>query len=513
MKFQNGGDLLVRRLFEHGVTTFFSIIGGQMGTIYDALTRFPKIDVITPRSETGAALMACGYAASKGTPAVTMSTVGAGVVYELPGIALAWMHYLPVISISPQVQSWKIKPHQESLQACNQDELYSPFTKWNTIVYHWARIPDMVDRGFREALCPAPGPVHIDIPVDILFSRKLLTERTEKRLFPKVEHTRYMHRIPCDRKALSRAVSCLRSAKQPVILMGGGMGRQGRHPEIRDRLSGLNIPVVTSGASTGSLNRKSPSYAGRLETLMEKSPSILQDADILLVMGMDREILEAVSILRKRGKEKEPALIQMETTPLAFYPAEDAIHLLCNPSTGLFGLFPSVKEQKNHTDAAPHREKDDSFSHLEGVLANLSTDADIIVQDFFPDDPEIKTLVERCRAKDAFLLPEKHLAGAGLPFAIGASIASPGARVFLVTETKNLMHHIREVWTMVTKGVNLVILCADKKTSQEIVCPADRMISGFKCPVFTYDPEKGMKSMPGRISNPGPFAVIFPWKE
>jgi acetolactate synthase-1/2/3 large subunit len=171
MEITNGGEILVQALARQGVKKVFSIIGGQMGTMYDAIGRHPDMEVITPRSEASAALMACGYTASTGTPCVSMATVGAGVVYETAGLIMAWLDYLPVLSIAPQVQSYKMKPHQENLQACDQDLLFAPFTKFNAIGYHAKRLPQLVDRALREALAGIPGPVHLDVPVDILFER------------------------------------------------------------------------------------------------------------------------------------------------------------------------------------------------------------------------------------------------------------------------------------------------------------------------------------------------------
>jgi thiamine pyrophosphate-dependent acetolactate synthase large subunit-like protein len=101
MEISNGGEILVQALARQGVKKVFSIIGGQMGTMYDAIGRHPDMEVITPRSEASAALMACGYTASTGEPCVSMATVGAGVVYETAGLVMAWLDYLPVLSIAP----------------------------------------------------------------------------------------------------------------------------------------------------------------------------------------------------------------------------------------------------------------------------------------------------------------------------------------------------------------------------------------------------------------------------
>ena len=174
MNLITGGEVLVDCLRKQGVRHVFSIIGGQMGTIYDTIGRRDDIDLFIPRCETVTPLMAAGYVASTGKPAASLTTVGAGVVYEVAGLAYAWLNYLPVISLAPQVQSWKMKPHQESLQACNQDEIYYPADQMEhdrlSLEDEFRRL---LTRGFREAYTGIPGPVHIDVPVDILFKRGL----------------------------------------------------------------------------------------------------------------------------------------------------------------------------------------------------------------------------------------------------------------------------------------------------------------------------------------------------
>jgi len=172
MGVMTGGDVLIETLAREGARLVFSMPGGQLLPIYDAIREHPKLELVTPRHEGAASIMACGAAMAGGGLGVVMSTVGAGVIYEAGGLLLAWRERLPVLSIAPQVQSYRMKPIQESLQACDQDEIFRPFTKFKAIAYHYKRIPQLTRRAIRIARAPEPGPIHLDVPVDILFEFK-----------------------------------------------------------------------------------------------------------------------------------------------------------------------------------------------------------------------------------------------------------------------------------------------------------------------------------------------------
>ncbi|MBN1288830.1 MAG: hypothetical protein JXA49_04245, partial [Actinobacteria bacterium] len=114
MQIMYGGDLLAGTLAQEGVDHFIGVTGGQMLSLFDAVERNPGLKLVVPRNEAAGAMIADGYSRATGNVAVVMSTVGAGAVYSVAGTANAWADHVPVFSISPQVQSWKMYPQQES---------------------------------------------------------------------------------------------------------------------------------------------------------------------------------------------------------------------------------------------------------------------------------------------------------------------------------------------------------------------------------------------------------------
>lgn len=483
MKYISGGELLVDCLREHNVRHIFSIIGGQMGTIYDTVGRRSDIEIVVPRNEISAPLMAAGYIAASAKPAVSMATVGAGVVYEAGGLTHAWLNYIPVISIAPQVQSWKMKPHQESLQSCNQDEIFAPITKWNAIVYHRERIPQLVNRAFREAYTGAPGPVHLDMPVDVLFERKLTGRRKSRQ---QLAHPPLAPALPGESAALAAAAAQLSASGRGLVLVGQGIGRRGRFPEIVPLLNQLGLPVLTSRFSAGTVPQQHPVSAGEalLYSGTEAGLALINQADAVLVLGADSEIVE---ILERCPGGKNRLLLQVETCARDFL-AETDHPLLADPLSALeqlVGLTPGLAEKtrpwlkafiKEGTPAAAPE-----WEQLSTALQRASGENSIFVADGDTAGQCAARLLRDKRYRDLFMLSEKDLLGAGLPFALGTALADPGNRVTLICNHSALFAHIRELSPAKALGLNLQIIVIDDGDTAPFSVDTAATLEGFGC--------------------------------
>jgi acetolactate synthase-1/2/3 large subunit len=464
-----------------------------MGSIYDAIGLSPDIEVVTPRNETAAALMSCGYTATSGRPCVSMATVGAGVVYEVAGLSKAWFDYLPVVSIAPQVQSYRVKPHQESLQACNQDEIFYPVTKWNSIVFHWERIPKMVDRAFREALTGIPGPTHLDIPVDILFKRGAWSEKRQRRLMVPPARSRYGGVIKGEADLVAKAAEALAAAERPVAVVGQGVGRPGRSPEAGALLEELGVPVLTTMKSSGIMPVAGNGYAGDLG-LTAGSPDgfdLLARSDLLLLVGIDRHSRDFLSTF-----DSPPAVIQVEADQRAFAPGLRRHYALrADPGTALNGLrdgcgadFQAWRDEVVSSGGEIARSaagRDALVNDVVTALSEAAAETIIIVA-----DGEKAVLAGACLQVDGayrgvYLMDGRDIRGAGLPFALGASIANPDAHVVLVTDKDSLFYHVREVQPACCEGIGISLLVIDDDDTASNVADTGSVLEGLGCRVVS----------------------------
>lgn len=502
-----GGELLVRTLADQGVAHVFSIIGGQMGTIYDAIGRRADMEVITPRSETSAPLMAAGYIASSGRPAVSMATVGAGVVYEMGGFLRAWEDFVPLVSIAPQVQSYKMKPHQENLQACDQDELFRPVTQFTAVCGQVKRIPQLVNRAFREAAGPAPGPVHLDVPVDVLFRHTTLTEKKKKRMAPRADRTRFFGRVPGDPAALDRAVKILSKAKAPLVVVGQGFGRQDRMHGLRPLLAELGAPVISTPAAFGTLPDNPGGFAGFLPRYLstEGGREALKKADVILLIGRDQHI-------RRLDLNGAQGFVQVELDASAFVPAgRNMAHVQADPVSAVEVFLAGIPAKTRNAWAswtadfvsagkACGKGLDPWKPLFDAVSQNMGP-KDLIVADGSTASPAASCFLRHAGVRDLFVMDHESFGGAGLPFALGAVLANPEGQVYLFMDREALFHHVRELQPAAAMGLDFTLAVLDEETSRHNHADTAAVIRGFGLDARPFTGETNKNIPPAFIAS------------
>lgn len=257
MALMNGGEVLARALLEEGVKWVFGIPGGQLCTFTDAIARVGRpngMDFITTHHEAVAAHMADGVSRTSDMVGVCTGTVGPGAANLVSGAYVAYNDSIPMVIITPQIHSNRSYPFKGSQQQLDQINLFRPITKWNALVNRWDRITDLVHWAFREATTGRPGPVHLDINVDVLFENGEIGESA----FIPPQRYRTEAR-PCgDPEAVEEAARMLLEAEKPLIHAGGGVMRSGAWEEVRELAEYLQIPVTTSVSGRGTLPEDHP---------------------------------------------------------------------------------------------------------------------------------------------------------------------------------------------------------------------------------------------------------------
>ena len=240
----DGGEMLVRALTREGVGEIFTLHGGHLDAIYGACMRH-AIRVIDTRHEQAAAHMADGWARTTGRPGVAVVTAGPGVTDAVTGVANAYMDSIPMVLIggrSPLADDDKLP-----LQAVDQMGIMRPITKWARSVTHTDRIPEYVAAAFRHAVSGRPGPVFLELPIDVLFARA----DEEAVDFP--EHYRPKNAPGPSRDGLKTALGWLRDAERPAILAGGGVWFAQAAEELTRFAELTNTPVMANSKARGAI--------------------------------------------------------------------------------------------------------------------------------------------------------------------------------------------------------------------------------------------------------------------
>jgi acetolactate synthase-1/2/3 large subunit len=261
--------LVDRALKEEGVKYIFGLSGGHINTIFDACIDF-GIKIIDTRHEQAAVNMAEGWARFTGKPGVAVVTAGPGAVNAFPGVAVAMQSGSPVVIISGR--SSIERRDIGAMQDMDQIEVMRPVTKWSRSVYQTNRICEYMTSAFRQAQSGRPGPVFLEIPIDIVDGQSHI----EQVVWCKGYRTD--HRPFGDPLAIERAAGLLTGAQRPVIIAGGGVWWSGAGEELRAFVEATHIPFYSRSMARGIIPDDHPLSGGMF-------PAGLTQADVALILG------------------------------------------------------------------------------------------------------------------------------------------------------------------------------------------------------------------------------------
>jgi acetolactate synthase-1/2/3 large subunit len=276
-----GADAFVRLLKGFGVTDIFGIPGDSLG-FYDAIYRDGGIRHILVRHEQGAAHMADGYARVSGRVGICDASSGPGVTNLVTGLATANADSVPVIAIATTSPT-KLRL-RGNFQELDQPSLLKPVTKAVIEIDQPERIPELVKRAFRIATTGRPGPVAINVPLDVFFRS---AEYEDSDFACESAFGRFPAlRVRPQREDAAHVLDALRAAKKPVIWCGGGAVMAGASAEIQAFAELTGIPVTTTYMGKGSIAETHPLSLGPAGQLGRPvTNQYLADVDLVLAVG------------------------------------------------------------------------------------------------------------------------------------------------------------------------------------------------------------------------------------
>ena len=260
-----------------GTDTVFMVSGSSAMWLTDALCRNQGVRAVCNHHEQASVMSADIYARLNNRLGTALVTIGPGATNAITGVAQAFTDSSAVMVLSGQVSSRLLKYEQDTgirqhgTQSLNLEPMVSPITKYFAAVMDPADIRYHMERAYYEALNGRKGPVWLDVPVDIQ-NRQVPDEMAG--FTPPAETDEVVD--------VDRISQCLRRARKPLILAGGGAD-----PESISRLSGgLRIPVVTSRMGIGCITSDNPYYVGRPGSNGQRAAHFaIQQADLLLILG------------------------------------------------------------------------------------------------------------------------------------------------------------------------------------------------------------------------------------
>jgi acetolactate synthase I/II/III large subunit len=283
-------DHLAHFLVRRGVTMVFEMVGGMITHLLDSMAKCPEIRIISMHHEQGAAFAVDGYSRVAGIPSVAMATSGPGATNLLTGIGSCYFDSVPSVFITGQVNRHEMKRDRAVRQLGFQETdivtMAKPITKAAWLVEDPAELPAILERAFDLAVSGRPGPVLIDLPMDVQRADIPDPAGTRPRSNP----------AAVDPGVVAEVWKRMAAAQRPVILAGGGI-RSGRVVEgFRQLIERVGLPVVNSLMAVDALPMGHPLRVGLIGSYGNRWANIaLGEADAVLVLGSRLDIRQTGS--------------------------------------------------------------------------------------------------------------------------------------------------------------------------------------------------------------------------
>ena len=499
---QHGGDLIADVLARHGVTHLFTLCGGHISPILTG-AEARGIRVVDVRDEGNAVFAADAVARMTGTCGAAAVTAGPGVTNTITAIKNAQMAQSPLILFGGATAT--LLKGRGALQDIDQMALMKPVVKWATTVKTVPSLQPTVERAIAVAMDGVPGPVFVEVPVDLLYPEAIVRMWYEKEaglgkakgigakaleLYVK-GHLYRQFRAPAMPELtlpvklphlrgdshLEHAAEALRTAKQPVIVVGSQALVGVRDPGRLARAIGtLGAPVYLAGVARGLLGR-----THELQ-LRHQRGAALKEADCVIVCGFpfDFRLGYGRGINRKatlvaanlsahelRKNRRPDVAIEMHAGDFLVALAERVAGRAWPEWMAKLREREAARDAEIQAKAAPAGELVDPLHFFTRLDAAMADDAVLVVDG--GDFVATASYIVRPRAPLSWLDPGVFgTLGVGGGFALGASLVRPGREVWLIWGDGSSAYTLAEFDTYVRHGVAPIALIGNDASWMQI---------------------------------------------
>lgn len=456
-----GAKVVVDVLKEQQVDVVFGIPGGVTLPLYDEFYN-AKLHHILARHEQCAGHMADGYARVSKRPGVACVTSGPGVTNLITGIATAYMDSSPVIALTGQVATAVMG--NDAFQEADAFGLMMPVTKHNFRVLDAKELVSTIRKAFMIATTGRYGPVHIDLPVDVLQAEvdgKALDAPPE----PKKPQKR-------DLSGLLDAIKLLEEAENPVILVGGGASWSQAGTQIVEFAEILGAPVVTTLMGKGAVPEDHPLVLGPVGMHGKQVASyVLNNCDVLLALGT-RFSDRSTGKLSEFGKSTKTVHVDIDASEMGKN-VKGVVSLIGDAWTVITALTAGMRQRAR-------KDRSTWLRRVEALKRECACSIDIpaspivpqkIIHELnrlLPDDGIVTTEVGRNQmwAEHFFEVRGKRMfitsgglgtMGFGFPAAIGAKVARPSSAVVDIAGDGSIQMVFQEFATAMENQLPVIV--------------------------------------------------------
>ena len=321
---QRVADYIADFFVNHGVSDAFSVVGGGAMHLNDAFGHKNGLKVTYNHHEQASAIAAEAYARLENRIALLCVTSGPGGINALTGVCGGWLDSIPMFIVSGQVKYVTTSRYAKSLnseidlRSLGEQEYDIEFavkhmTKYSKMLEDPQSIRYVLEKAWYYATNGRPGPVWLDVPVDI---QAAIIETDALKGFSPSENDL---EIPpsVSNETINTVIECIRNSKRPVIYAGGGIRISGGYEEFRKALKNLNIPVVTYWNSIDLIESDNPLYVGRGGNMGDRAGNFaVQNSDLVIAIGTRLSIRQVGYDYKTWAREAKVIMVDIDKSEM-----------------------------------------------------------------------------------------------------------------------------------------------------------------------------------------------------
>ena len=278
-------DFIVEFLESKGISSVFELSGGMITHILDSFNQKTAINVVTMHHEQAAAFAAEGFSRITGLPGVALATSGPGATNLLTGIGSCYFDSTAALFITGQVNRHELKEDRDIRQLGFQEtdivSMAKPITKMAIQIKDPNDIPKIMEEAFQLALNGRPGPVLIDIPMDI--------QRAHIKPYQEVQAS--LKKVKIETSIIDELIQDIKTAKKPLILAGRGIKAGKTQADFDQFVETTKIPVITTLLGLDTISYSHQQRVGFIGSYGNRWANIaFGECDLLIVLGARLDI-------------------------------------------------------------------------------------------------------------------------------------------------------------------------------------------------------------------------------
>ncbi|MBU3174467.1 biosynthetic-type acetolactate synthase large subunit [Clostridium estertheticum] len=470
-------DYIVEFLKGHGVTTIFGYQGGAITHFVDSIYEADGIKFISNYHEQASAFAAEGYARVSGNIGVCTATSGPGATNLITGIGSAFFDSIPCLYLAGQVNTYEYKRskeiRQEGFQETDIVSIIKPITKYSVMVTKPEKIKYYLEKAFYVAKEGRPGPVLLDMPMDVQRA-----EINPDELIGFYESEEYKSKIiqKVKVKDVNDLINLIKNSKRPVILVGGGIRLSKAEKKLEEFIDITGIPVVCTLMGIDCVNHEHKCFVGYMGSYGNRYSNLaVANCDLLIVLGSRLTTRQTSSITDSFAREAKIVHVDIDKTELNIKVKEylsiecdlnlfiDKLNKDLVDSNLKFDFSSWIDKLKIYKKKYPSYETYKDINQINpnefmNTISEMLHPNSIICLDIGQN--QIWASQSLKLSKDQRLLNAGGMGpmGFGVPSAIGAFYARPNSKIVVITGDGGIQMNIQELQTIAREKIPIKII-------------------------------------------------------